>query len=163
MSSTSVTWSTATDQAIAGFTAGAVSTLILHPLDLFKTKFQIDERQARHSIFKEFSKHYRSNGFKSLYRGLSANFTGSTVSWGLYFLWYDMAKKSFKENNNGVKLGPGHHLVASATAGVLTACSTNPIWVVKTRMFAQNATDAHAYSGLIGNSLKRIEVSNVTD
>ena len=28
------------DQAISGFTAGAVSTAILHPLDLVKTRFQ---------------------------------------------------------------------------------------------------------------------------
>lgn len=34
------TGSTAGDQALAGFSAGAVSTVLLHPLDLVKTRFQ---------------------------------------------------------------------------------------------------------------------------
>jgi Mitochondrial carrier protein len=65
-------------------TPGAVSTLTLHPLDLFKTKFQVDERNTRNSILRAVSSQYKSYGFRSLYRGLSANFSGSTASWGLY-------------------------------------------------------------------------------
>lgn len=35
-----LTGSKAMDQAVAGFVAGAVTTLLLHPLDLIKTRFQ---------------------------------------------------------------------------------------------------------------------------
>jgi solute carrier family 25 folate transporter 32 len=38
--SKSVSGSPAIDQAIAGLTAGTVSTFILHPMDLIKTRLQ---------------------------------------------------------------------------------------------------------------------------
>lgn len=39
-SQTSLSFSMAANQAIAGLTAGALSTLTLHPVDLVKTKLQ---------------------------------------------------------------------------------------------------------------------------
>jgi solute carrier family 25 folate transporter 32 len=99
------------DQAIAGFTAGAVSTIILHPLDLLKTRFQIDEKR-RNSIVRSVTAFARSEGITGLYRGLSPNFVGTSMSWGLYFLFYS----KFKELH-GERLRPDQHLTASAAAG----------------------------------------------
>jgi hypothetical protein len=72
-------------------------------------------------------------------------------------LWYDLTKQYVSERNSREKLHPTDHLGASAFAGILTCCCTNPIWVykfpnqsVKTRMFAQNSLDANAYNGLAG-------------
>lgn len=42
----------------------------------------------------------------------------------------------------------GQHLLAAAEASAITAMMTNPIWVVKTRVFATSAHDPNAYNGL---------------
>ena len=45
-----------------------------------------------------------------------------------------IGKQWLAEHLNGGREGPLIHLAAAATAGISTATSTNPIWMVKTRM-----------------------------
>ncbi|KAI8897901.1 mitochondrial carrier domain-containing protein [Globomyces pollinis-pini] len=141
-----LTGSQATDQALAGFLAGTVSTGVLHPLDLIKTRLQVNET-SRISISKIVINAAKKDGVLSFYRGISANLAGASLSWGLFFFWYSKMKTSMSNGDND-KLSPIGHLSASATAGFLTTLVTNPIWVVKTRMLTQNRIDAGAYSGL---------------
>jgi solute carrier family 25 folate transporter 32 len=83
----------------------------------------------------------RRDGYVGLYRGLSPNVVGNSASWGLYFLWYTMIKeymsKNAKEDAAGKRkeLSAGQLLLAASESGAVTALMTNPIWVVKTRMF----------------------------
>eukprot|EP00842_Homolaphlyctis_polyrhiza_P003329 jgi/Hompol1/3998/HPOL_000694-RA len=143
--------STAIDQAVAGFTAGAVSTAVLHPLDLVKTRFQVDERyRARLSMTRALIEISQKEGLRSLYRGISANMAGATLSWGLYFWWYSKIKDWMRgsdsaSGNRPSKLSPSQHLLASAQAGILTSMFTNPFWLIKTRMCTQKASDPGAY------------------
>lgn len=78
-------------EAVSGLTAGLLSTLCVHPLDLIKTRLQLDRRAdaprlgsslavARHVLVREGA------GWRGLYRGLSPNVVGNMTSWGLYFL-----------------------------------------------------------------------------
>ncbi|KAJ3222859.1 hypothetical protein HK099_001823 [Clydaea vesicula] len=111
--------SNAVDQAISGFIASFISTGILHPLDLIKTRFQVNE-SGRMKTYSTFMNIKQTEGLKTLYRGLSANLAGGTISWGLYFLLYE----KFKENSKGVRqknLNPTQHLICSAQAGALTS------------------------------------------
>ncbi|PWN19233.1 mitochondrial carrier, partial [Microstroma glucosiphilum] len=83
----------------------------------------------------------KRDGFAGLYRGLSPNVVGNSASWGLYFLWYTMIKEhmSLSSSADGTdrnrKLSATQHLLAASESGAVTALMTNPIWVVKTRMF----------------------------
>jgi solute carrier family 25 folate transporter 32 len=104
------------DHAIAGMTAGFLTTLGLHPLDVVKTRLQST------SQFSPFNIRYNN-----LYAGLSPNLLGSTASWGLYFLFYSYLKDESSSSS------PFYHLKNSAIAGAITSLFTNPIWVVKTR------------------------------
>ncbi|KAI9017065.1 mitochondrial carrier domain-containing protein [Gaertneriomyces semiglobifer] len=143
------TGTAATDQAIAGFIAGAASTVLLHPLDLVKTRFQVDASTHRLSSLQAFKSIWNhENGVKGLYRGVSPNFAGATLSWGMYFWWYSHIK-DWMRKEPGEQLGPGQHLVASAEAGALTAVCTNPFWVIKTRMCATRAGESGAYKSLL--------------
>ncbi|RKP26768.1 mitochondrial carrier domain-containing protein [Syncephalis pseudoplumigaleata] len=145
-------------QALAGFGAGFTSTTILHPLDMVKTRLQgkyaFDDADKRHrkpmfgrtvSMLRAIS---HQDGLRGLYRGLTPNLAGATASWALYFWWYDMFKARATKDEHG-HMSPGQHLIASAQAGALTAITTNPLWVVKTRMCVTNRTDQHAYRGLL--------------
>ncbi|CAG8703640.1 4943_t:CDS:2, partial [Cetraspora pellucida] len=145
----------ALDNAVAGFTAGAVSTIILHPLDLVKTRFQADDSikslKERHfgATFNTLRTIARKEGLIGLYRGVSPNLAGSTASWGLYFYWYDLIKQWMANGDKLTKLSAAQHLLASAEAGAITVFMTNPFWVVKTRMCVTNRKDPDAYKGLI--------------
>lgn len=150
--------SVAIDNAIAGFLAGAISTIVLHPLDLLKVRLQVIEENSKSqpkTLSKLIPQVYRKEGlWKGLYRGLTPNFAGSTLSWGLYFFYYSsikekMANSSAKEH--GVKqLSALEHLSASAAAGLLTCLVANPLFVIKTRMFTQKIDDPSKYNGLLG-------------
>ncbi|KAJ9069060.1 mitochondrial FAD carrier protein flx1 [Entomophthora muscae] len=98
-------------QAVAGLSAGALSTLILHPVDLVKTKLQgilllkhfslcfwpeayktlaDDSKSSKgqrilgrtKAVVKDVIK---NAGVTGLYRGLSPNLVGSALSWSFYF------------------------------------------------------------------------------
>ncbi|CAI2192907.1 6160_t:CDS:2, partial [Funneliformis geosporum] len=155
--------STAFDHAMAGITAGAVTTILLHPLDLIKTRFQdlfqsytiVDEstkdqlrRRRFGATFIEMKSIVKKHQFIGLYRGVSANLAGATASWGFYFYLYDLVKRRMADGDKISKLSSIQHLTASAQAGAITAIITNPFWVVKTRMCTSNRTDPKAYKGL---------------
>lgn len=147
----------ALDHAFGGITAGAVATVCMNPLDLIKTQFQINtstppvaptianRSRLLHTLtggkiirdmYNALSSVVQSEGWRGLYRGLSPNVVGNSASWGLYFLWYTMIKEHMSASGDGSnKLTAGQHLLAASESGAVTALITNPIWVVKTRMF----------------------------
>ncbi|KAF9582157.1 hypothetical protein BGW38_000571 [Lunasporangiospora selenospora] len=148
----SYTGSVATDQALAGFTGGAVSTIFLHPLDLIKTRFQVNAAQKAPRLggtLRSFQEIYRGEGFRhGLYRGLTPNFAGATVSWGLYFYLYAGIKARMPVDPETGRLGPSQHMAASMLGGALTAVVTNPFWVIKTRMCTTKKTSPGSYQSL---------------
>ncbi|KAL7004124.1 mitochondrial FAD carrier protein flx1 [Cystobasidiomycetes sp. EMM_F5] len=59
-----------------------------------------------------------------------------------------MLKNQLGAERAGVKLNAGQHLLASATSGVITAFLTNPLWVVKTRMYTTSRSQEAAYRNM---------------
>lgn len=93
----------------------------------------------------------RRDGYAGLYRGLSPNVVGNSTSWGLYFLFYTMIKEFMAEQKDAhgqstsKTLSAGQHLLAASESGAVTALITNPIWVVKTRMFTTSKSGQPLY------------------
>ncbi|GAA6046871.1 hypothetical protein JCM3770_005685 [Rhodotorula araucariae] len=143
--------SPALDQAVAGVTAGILSTFALQPLDLLKVQLQVSTAPKSRGTFAQIywglGEIVRNGGATALYRGLTPNLVGNASSWGFYFLWYTMIKARM-DGGDDHKLNAGQHLLASASSGVITAVLTNPIWVVKTRMFTTTAAHDKAYRGV---------------
>lgn len=54
--------------------------------------------------------------WRGLYRGVSPNMAGATISWGFYFGWYSLIKNCMNKNEDGT-LSAVQHLTASAEAG----------------------------------------------
>ncbi|THH11264.1 hypothetical protein EW145_g771 [Phellinidium pouzarii] len=114
----------ALDHAVAGIGAGTVAVLCMHPLDLLK-------------------------GLRGLYRGVGANIAGNASSWGLYFLFYNMLKKRLSPTGDpSYKFSSGTTLLYAAEASAATAIITNPLWVIKVRMFTTRADIPTAYRSL---------------
>ncbi|KAK2166276.1 hypothetical protein LSH36_40g10033 [Paralvinella palmiformis] len=133
------------EHCAAGVSGGVISTLVLHPLDLIKVRFQVHEgsstvttkRPQYHGVIDAFLTIQRHEGLRGLYRGVTPNVWGSGASWGLYFLFYSSFKTYMQNGDDMVSLSATKHTMAAAEAGVMTLMFTNPIWVAKTRMCLQ--------------------------
>lgn len=158
-------------ESAAGFTAGVVSTLVVHPFDVVKTRLQIEQtgkaragnswrviqKIAREGAVLDTSHAVKqavlgNNGkqiIQNFYRGLMPNMIGNSISWGLYFMWYsnvkDLIAAARGSGTNRKKMNSSDYLLAAGASGVLTAVFTNPIWVIKTRMLSTARDTPGAY------------------
>lgn len=134
---------------VAGALGGMGSVLALHPLDVIKTRLQVQDGKRKGSapvyrgMVSAAASIVRNEGARGLYAGLTPALLGSTASWGLYFLGYHRAKHRHRRRLGAAALDPAWHLASAAEAGVGVVLVTNPIWVVKTRLQLQ-ATPARA-------------------
>ncbi|XP_073273148.1 folate transporter 1, chloroplastic isoform X1 [Primulina huaijiensis] len=138
------------ENAAAGAAAGLATVSFSHPLDVIRTRFQVNDgrslnlptyKNTPHALFTIA----RTEGFRGLYAGFYPAVLGSTVSWALYFYFYSKAKQRYLRSRD--VLSPGLHLASAAEAGGLVCFCTNPIWLVKTRLQLQTPLEAHPYSG----------------
>jgi solute carrier family 25 folate transporter 32 len=67
-------------------------------------------------------------------------------------------RMSTDSEGRNIKLSASQHLFASASSGFVTAMITNPLWVVKTRMFTSRAEDTGAYRNLVGQQIKFLNI-----
>jgi len=160
-------------ESAAGFTAGVVSTLVVHPFDVVKTRLQIESgtktragnswrivrKIARegapldtaHGVKRDLAQQGRQV-VRSFYRGLMPNMIGNSVSWGLYFMWYanikDLIAAARGSGTDRRRLNSSDYFIASGVSGILTAVFTNPIWVIKTRMLSTARDSPGAYRSI---------------
>lgn len=146
-----------TVETVSGLTAGLVSTIIVHPLDIIKTRLQISTNNpttlygASLAVFRTIFHNEGPTRLAALYRGLTPNLVGNSAGWALYFLWYKQGQDLIREHRNyspNQQLSSAEYLSASAVSGALSAILTNPIWVVKTRMLSTSATTEGAYPSM---------------
>jgi len=153
------------EHLVAGISGGVASTLILHPLDLIKIRFAVNDGRTAsvpqyRGLGNAFCTIFRQEGLRGLYKGVTPNVWGSGSSWGLYFMFYNSIKTFIQGGNATMRLGPSLHMLAAAQAGVLTLVLTNPIWVVKTRLCLQVETqtsineNAKQYRGMLDALIK---------
>ncbi|CAE6420736.1 unnamed protein product [Rhizoctonia solani] len=154
-----------TDHAVAGLGAGTIAVLCVQPLDLLRIQLQVAtsapvSRNPLKTIWSSLSKIKAEHGVKGLYRGVGTNAVGNAASWGAYFWLYAAIKsKMFDSPDPRAPAPPMTNLIASAEASVITALLTNPIWVVKVRVFTTQPGEPGAYRGLWDglNSIYRLE------
>ncbi|KAL5287616.1 SLC25A32 family protein [Megaselia abdita] len=140
------------EHLVAGVSGGVTSTLLLHPLDLIKIRFAVNDGRTTtvpqyRGLGSAFSTIFKQEGLKGLYKGVTPNVWGSGSAWGFYFMFYNTIKTWIQGGNAATPLGPAMHMIAAAEAGVLTLVMTNPIWVVKTRLCLQYDASTTEKSG----------------
>ncbi|KAL8047354.1 hypothetical protein ABFS82_08G240000 [Erythranthe guttata] len=138
------------ENAAAGSAAGLATVSFTHPLDVIRTRFQVNDgrlsnlptyKNTPHALFTIA----RTEGFRGLYAGFYPAVLGSTISWGLYFYFYSKAKQRYLRSRE--ELSPVLHLASAAEAGGLVCFCTNPVWLVKTRLQLQTPQQVRPYSG----------------
>lgn len=149
------------ENAVAGTVAGLTSVVALHPLDIVRTRFQVHD--GRDPLLPKYRSTLnavlmitRTEGLRGLYAGLVPAVVGSSLSWGMYFFFYNNVKVQNKLWS-GEELGAGLHLISAAEAGALVCVLTNPVWLVKTRLQLQAPRHGShkPYSGFM-NALRLI-------
>ncbi|KAK9667539.1 Pyrimidine nucleotide transporter, mitochondrial [Basidiobolus ranarum] len=139
---------------IAGGAGGMVGAFLTCPLDVVKTRLQsslykptslcphtsksIITIMGTHIVetFEILKSIKRLEGIRGLFRGLGPNLVGIVPARAINFAAYGNGKRILTEMNGG-KDSPMVHLTAAASAGIVTATVTSPIWMVKTRMQLQ--------------------------
>ncbi|KAB1200151.1 Nicotinamide adenine dinucleotide transporter 2, mitochondrial [Morella rubra] len=144
----------------AGAAAGAIAATFMCPLDVIKTRLQVHGLPPAHKgsvIVTSLKDILRTEGFKGLYRGLSPTLVALLPNWAVYFTVYEHLKGFLQSHgDSGNQLTVGANMLAAAGAGAATAISTNPLWVVKTRLQTQGMRqDVVPYKSM-RSALKRI-------
>ncbi|CAN4121801.1 unnamed protein product [Withania somnifera] len=147
----------------AGASAGAIAATFMCPLDIIKTRLQVrglphvshSDRQG--SVIVTSLQHIlKTEGFRGLCRGLSPTLTALLPNWAVYFTVYGHLKDSLHSHDSSGQLTIGANMIASAGAGAATAITTNPLWVVKTRLQTQGMREGVVpYKGIL-SALTRI-------
>ena len=133
-----MTSSTDVRHLFSGALAGLLSCIIVHPLDVIRTRMQVFKGPgvAYLGTFEAFRTILRTEGVSSLYRGLFPAILGSGLSWGLFMWFYNLAK----DKNSFFFSHPTlNHLLSASEAGIFTSLLTNPIWLCKTRLEVQRS------------------------
>ncbi|KAF8604466.1 mitochondrial FAD carrier protein [Ceratobasidium sp. AG-I] len=144
----------AIDTAVAGIGGGTAAVLCVQPLDLLRVQLQVAtsspvSRNPFVTIWSSLNKIKAEQGVRGLYRGVGTNVFGNATSWGMYFWFYAAIKSTmFDSPDPRAPAPPMTNLLASAEASVITTLLTNPIWVVKVRMFTTRPGQPGAYRGL---------------
>ncbi|BDA46729.1 mitochondrial nicotinamide adenine dinucleotide transporter [Coccomyxa sp. Obi] len=128
---------------LAGGLAGSVTATFVCPLDVLKTRLQVQRRVPGvkyKGISGSLSKILADEGIKGLYRGLTPTLLALLPNWAVYFTVYERLKISIgnRAAGNAYIKPPMVHMAAATGAGVATMLVTNPLWVVKTRLQTQH-------------------------
>ncbi|ODQ78974.1 hypothetical protein BABINDRAFT_50717, partial [Babjeviella inositovora NRRL Y-12698] len=161
-------------EVISGLSAGFITTLVTHPLDLIKIRLQLDSTSKTHlqgfrKVYEDIRRDatkprscavHPSIVLKDYYRGIAPNLIGSATAWSLYFTLYKEFKhlsyEQLNHNSQGnAQLSSWDYLTCALAAGGTTSFLTNPIWVLKTRILSTTKSTPGAYVSLL-DGIKRI-------
>jgi len=136
---------------VAGAGAGWATSLVTCPLDVVKTRMQSLQYWHGHvsgqsappnNTPKALLYIWRTEGIRGLYRGLTPTMIGYLPSFAIYFSVYQRSKRHverrFRKYLTGEVPLPAVNIVSAIIAGTCSNLSTNPLWVVRTRMMTQH-------------------------
>lgn len=128
---------------IAGALAGIAQSPISSPIELAKTRMQLQKNTGQFSGPLQCLMHtYRREGYRGVFRGFNITLLRETPSFGIYFLTYEaLTRTSGSEPVSTLCM-----LLAGGIAGSVSWTVSYPLDVIKSRI---QAIDGHRYSGMI--------------
>ncbi|EEB15076.1 mitochondrial carnitine/acylcarnitine carrier protein CACL, putative [Pediculus humanus corporis] len=114
----------------SGAVAGLVQSFICSPMELVKSRTQIQESKIITGPFQTFRDIYRKQGLKGIFKGLNITFLREGLGFGIYFSTYEWLTR----NNDSKPISTLHLLGAGGTAGAASWMFTYPLDVIKSRI-----------------------------
>ena len=131
--------------SIAGAISGTIGAVVANPLYLLKTRLQAQAASAGLAVGHQFGydgaldgfrRILASEGVRGLYRGVSAAALRIALGSSLQLPLYETVKKSVAARDV-VPAGAPRHAVSVLLATCLTTAITNPLDVIRTRLYGQ--------------------------
>ena len=127
------------NKAAASVFTGALAASLTNPMDLVKTKGQVYQGTTGEAkspgAIAVLARVYREEGWRGLWRGTAPGATRAAILTCSQLVTYSEAKTLVK-HRAGLQEGFWCHLVTSALTGLVATTTTNPVDVVKTRVYA---------------------------
>ncbi|KAH0293677.1 putative mitochondrial 2-oxodicarboxylate carrier protein [Aureobasidium namibiae CBS 147.97] len=151
-------------QFIAGAVAGVSEILVMYPLDVVKTRIQLQSstatgEEAYNSMVDCFRKIVRNEGFSRLYRGIEAPILMEAPKRATKFAANDEWGKFYRNAFGIPKMTQGLSVLTGATAGATEAFVVVPFELVKIRL--QDKAQSHKYNGLVDCVRKVVQQEGV--
>lgn len=137
-----------TTHFVAGSAAGLTQSVICSPVELAKTRLQLQANVAGARIFKGpmqlLNGVYRTDGIRGLFKGVTITALRDIPGYAIYFVSYEYMMR--------IKKDPGllYTSMAGGTAGILSWVLAFPIDVIKSRLQADGMTNGKLnYNGIV--------------
>lgn len=120
-------------QFSSGAVAGFIEVCVNHPLDVVKTRLQMqsaDDPRRYKSIADCFKRMAKSEGFFAIYKGIVPVLVVETPKMALRFMTYEQTKRVLSDY---VSLVP-NNMISGFFAGAVEGIAVNPFEVVKVRL-----------------------------
>ncbi|PLB41436.1 putative peroxisomal carrier protein [Aspergillus candidus] len=140
--------------AIAGSTGAVLANAMVYPLDLVKTKLQVQVKKAADSdVESSDSERYKSTwdaivkimdkeGVEGLYSGMAGSLLGVASTNFAYFYWYSVVRTLYTSSTKSSQNpGTAIELSLGAISGAIAQVFTIPVAVVTTRQQTQPKGD----------------------
>jgi len=134
---------------VAGAVGGTAGAIVTCPLEVVKTRLQSSNSGfetrviefdrsivvQQSSILNALRQILVEEGVSGLFRGLGPTIVGVAPSRAIYFWAYSSSKARLNAKATLAQRDtPWIHILSAAAAGIISSVSTNPLWVVKTRL-----------------------------
>ncbi|KAI1355678.1 mitochondrial carrier [Xylaria sp. FL0043] len=139
--------------AVAGATGAVLANTLVYPLDIVKTRLQVQVKRNPGDAHNESEPHYTStwdaitkmvaeDGVKGLYTGINGALLGVASTNFAYFYWYSVVRELyFKSKKMPTPPSTATELVLGAIAGAVAQVFTIPVAVVTTRQQTQSKAE----------------------
>ncbi|EFR03032.1 peroxisomal adenine nucleotide transporter 1 [Nannizzia gypsea CBS 118893] len=136
--------------AVAGATGAVVANALVYPLDIVKTRLQVQVKSQKlpKSDASDGTVHYNSTidaikkiladeGLSGLYSGMNGSLIGVASTNFAYFYWYSIVRTLYMKSRPNQNLGTAAELALGAVAGAIAQVFTIPVAVITTRQQTQ--------------------------
>ncbi|XP_062864055.1 mitochondrial basic amino acids transporter isoform X2 [Trichomycterus rosablanca] len=142
-------------QFMAGAAAGAIQCVICCPMELAKTRMQMQgtgEKKSSRKLYKNsldcLVRIYKREGVRGINRGMLTTVIRETPGFGVYFLTYDVLTRALGCEPDDLYIIP-KLLFAGGMSGIASWLSTYPVDVIKSRLQADGVGGVNRYSGIM--------------
>ncbi|XP_041132696.1 mitochondrial basic amino acids transporter [Polyodon spathula] len=140
---------------LAGSAAGTIQCIICCPMELAKTRMQMQgtgEYKSKRKHYKNsldcLVRIYRKEGVRGINRGMLTTLARETPAFGFYFLTYDCLTRSLGCEPDDPYIIP-KLLFAGGMSGTASWLSTYPVDVIKSRLQADGVGGVPQYNGIL--------------
>ncbi|CAG8607040.1 13073_t:CDS:2 [Dentiscutata heterogama] len=140
--------------AVAGALGALFALSITYPLDIIKTRLQVQSKSTHTTEYYESTidaivKILKTEGILGLYTGLPSGLIGVASTNFAYFYWYSFIRTRYQQARSTLSLSTAEELTLGALAGALAQIFTIPVSVVTTRQQTSTITERKSLTNTV--------------